>query len=143
MPQEEDKRLAAESVALIAQECDSQTFLRSWSAWGALLTSMVQMDSSAVIRAAAWAAMSHVTARRDCIAGHIQSCACSVPLYIPQKDCMLVKLALGALYRLAAALEVPGIRRDGSALVSKLAGVLVTTIQDEGGAGACFPAASA
>jgi hypothetical protein len=62
-PQEADKRLAAESVALIAQECDSQTFLRSWSPWGALLTGMVQMDGSALIRAAAWAAMSCVIAR--------------------------------------------------------------------------------
>ena len=80
MPQEEDKRLAAGSVAIIAQECDSQTFLRSWSAWGALLTSMVQTDRPTMIRAAAWAAMSCVIARRGCTAGILQSCACSFAL---------------------------------------------------------------
>lgn len=43
-------------------------------------------------------------------------------------DCMIVRPC-----RLAASVDVPGIRRDGSAFISKLAGALVSTFQDEGG----------
>jgi hypothetical protein len=66
--QEDDKRRAAEFITLAARECDVQTFLRCWSAWGASLTSMLQTEAPVQIRAAAWAAMSCIIARHANVA---------------------------------------------------------------------------